>query len=94
VLGFTRHEIAAILLGEIAVYVVSAVPLGLCMGYGLTELVARMMDPELYRLEVDTSAKTWAFAVAVTLGSAVVSALLVRRRIDRLDLVAVLKTRE
>jgi putative ABC transport system permease protein len=43
---------------------------------------------------VAVSGTTYAFAIAVTLASAVVSAFIVRRRIQTLDLIAVLKTRE
>jgi putative ABC transport system permease protein len=94
VLGFTRREISAVLLGELATYVFLAIPPGLAAGYGLAHLVASMADPESFRFPVVVSAKTYAFAVAVTVGAALVSALLVRRQLDRLDLVAVLKTRE
>jgi putative ABC transport system permease protein len=51
-------------------------------------------DPEIYRFPVIISAKTYAFAVAVTVGAALASALAVRRRVDHLDLIGVLKSRE
>ncbi len=94
VLGFTRREIATLLLSEIAVYVVAALPLGLWLGRLLTDAVAGATDPELYRMRVDVSDRTYAFAVAVTVATALVSAVLIKRRIDALDLIGVLKTRE
>lgn len=94
VLGFTRREISAVLLGEMGVQVFLALPLGLWIGYRLCVGIAGMVDPELFRLPVVVSAATYGFAVSVTLAAAVVSALLVRRRLDHLDLVGVLKTRE
>jgi putative ABC transport system permease protein len=94
VLGFTRAEISAVLLGELAVYVFIAVPLGLVLGTGLAHLVGGMVDPETYRLPVVISGRTYAFSVAVTGAAALLSAMVVRRKLDRLDLIGVLKTRE
>jgi putative ABC transport system permease protein len=94
VLGFTRREISTVLLGEMAVQVLLAIPLGLWVGYRLCVGIAESVDPELFRLPVMVSSGTYGFAVAVTLIAALVSALLVRRRLDHLDLIAVLKTRE
>jgi putative ABC transport system permease protein len=94
VLGFTRGEISSVLLGELAIDVSLAVPLGLVIGTVLAHLVGGMVDPETYRLPVVISARTYAFSVMVTTGAALLSAMLVRRQLDRLDLIAVLKTRE
>jgi putative ABC transport system permease protein len=94
VLGFTRGEISSILLGELAVVVVIGVPAGLVLGYGLAALLVRAFDTELFRIPLVVSARTFGFAAATTFVAAAVSGLAVRRRIDRLDLVAVLKTRE
>jgi putative ABC transport system permease protein len=94
VLGFTRREISAVLLGELAAYVVLAVAPGLALGRGLCVLMMSTVDRELYRFPTIVSPRTYAFAVVVTAATALVSALLVRRKLDRLDLVAVLKTRE
>jgi putative ABC transport system permease protein len=94
VLGFTRAEISLILLGELAVMLLIAVPAGLLLGYGLAALTVRAFDTELYRFPLVISARTFAFAAATTIAAALVSGLVVRRKLDRLDLVAVLKTRE
>jgi putative ABC transport system permease protein len=94
VLGFTRSEISAVLLGELAVQVLVALPVGLLLGGVLVNALAQTVDPEAYRLPVVLTPRTHAFAASVTLAAAVLSALLVRRRVDRLDLIAVLKTRE
>jgi len=94
VLGFTRREIAGILFGEIALQVVLAIPIGLAVGLWWTVLIAKTVDPEQYRLPVVTSAATYTTASLVAVGSALLSALLLRRRLDRLDLIGVLKTRE
>jgi putative ABC transport system permease protein len=94
VLGFTRAEISGILLGELGIQVLVALALGLLLGTWLVHALASTVDPETYRLPVLLSPATYAFAAAVTLGASIVSGLIVRRRIDRLDLIGVLKTRE
>lgn len=94
VLGFTQGEISTILLGELAVQIAIAIPIGLAMGRWWCHALMATADPEAYRLPIVISGATYAFAVAVTVAAGLVSALLVRRKLDRLDLIAVLKTRE
>jgi putative ABC transport system permease protein len=94
VLGFTRSEISAVLLGELGAYVALALVPGLLLGKGLAALTISTVDQELYRIPAIVTAEANAFAVAVTLGAAFVSAAVVKRQLDRLDLVAVLKARE
>jgi putative ABC transport system permease protein len=94
VLGFTQREIAKVLVGEQAVQVALAIPLGLLFGRWLSVAMMSNVDPETYRLPVVVSAQTYVFAVVVTLASALLSALLLRRKLSKLDLIAVLKTRE
>lgn len=95
VLGFSRAEISSILLGEQAVQVLIGIPIGMVLGaWGAEALVRQQADPEQFRLPMMVSAQTYAFAVLVVLVAAVLSSLLVRRRLDRLDLIGVLKTRE
>ena len=95
VLGFTRAEISAILLGEQAVQVFLGIPVGLVLGtWAARALLELQADPEQFRMPMLISSRTYAFAVVVILAAAVLSALLVRRRLDTLDLIGVLKTRE
>jgi putative ABC transport system permease protein len=94
VLGFTRGEISYILLAEVALLTVTALPLGCVAGYWLTWFIAWLLDTELFRIPVAIAPATYGYAILITLGAAGVSAALVRRRIDRLDLIRVLKTRE
>ena len=94
VLGYRRREISEILLGEIGLLTVLGVPLGLLLGVGLSSLLLASFDSELYRLPVVVDASTFGGAVVtIGLATAIVS-FWVRRHLDRLDLVAVLKTRE
>ena len=94
VLGFTRAEISSILLGELGVLTLAAVPLGLAIGYGLAAFMVHVFDTELYRFPLEISARSYAVSALVVVLSATASGLLVRRRLDHLDLVEVLKARE
>jgi putative ABC transport system permease protein len=94
VLGYTRGEISYILLGELAVLTLVAVPLGLWFGRGLCGYIAASIESELYRVPLVLEPNTYAFAALVILAAAAVSGLWVRRQLDRLDLIAVLKTKE
>jgi putative ABC transport system permease protein len=94
VLGFTRGEISYILLGELAVFTLAAIPLGFLIGRGLCAYMATTIQTDLFRIPFVIEPSTYAFAATVVLVSAAVSGLLVRRKLDKLDLVAVLKTKE
>jgi putative ABC transport system permease protein len=94
VLGFTRREISAVLLGELATYVALAIVPGLWLGKMMMVGIMRATDPEIFRMPVFVSADTYVLATIVTAISAAASALLVRRELDALDLVGVLKARD
>ena len=94
VLGFTRGEISFILLGELAVLTFAAIPLGYLIGGLFCRYIVGALETDLFRFPFVISASTYAFAATVVLVASVFSALLVRRKLDHLDLVAVLKTKE
>jgi putative ABC transport system permease protein len=94
VIGFTRGEVAAILLGELAVLTLLAIPLGYGVGYCLAWLVVQSVAAELFRIPLVISSTTLAFAAIVTLLASLISGWVVRRRLDRMDLVEVLKLKE
>lgn len=94
VLGFTQGEVATLLLGEQAILTLTSLPFGLLAGYGLCWLIVLRVQSELFRIPLVVTATTPLFAVAAVLAAAVLSGWVVRRRLSRLDLVAVLKTRE
>jgi putative ABC transport system permease protein len=93
VLGFSRAEISTVLLGELAIHVLLALPLGMWLGTQISGLML-VADPENFRLPVVINPRTYAFAAVVTITTALISGLLVRRKLDNLDLIGVLKTRE
>ncbi|QDU91333.1 FtsX-like permease family protein [Pirellulimonas nuda] len=93
VIGFTRGEISAILLGELGVVTLMATPLGLLMGYYMAWALAYFMDQEVFRFPLVVSRATFGLAASVVLAASLASGLIVRRRLDELDLIAVLKSR-
>jgi putative ABC transport system permease protein len=91
VLGFTRAEISAMLLGELGLVTAVGIPLGLAIGYAMAALLVQALSTELYRFPLVVAPRTFSWAAITVAAAAVASALVVRRRLDRLDLVAVLK---
>ncbi|HEY8459236.1 MAG TPA: FtsX-like permease family protein, partial [Blastocatellia bacterium] len=94
VLGFTEREVAAMLLGEQALLAALAIPLGCALGRGLSWLITQAIDTELMRLPLAVSGRTYVRASIIVMAAAFLSGLLVIRRLRRLDLIEVLKTRE
>lgn len=94
VLGFTRGEVGYVLLGEIALLVMAALPLGCVLGAGLAWGMSQAMQTKLFRVPFVITPATFGVAMSVVLLSAIGSLLVVAWRIGRLDLIAVLKTRE
>ncbi|MBT9538663.1 ABC transporter permease [Thiobacillus sp.] len=94
VLGFTRGEIAYILLGELALLTLAAIPVGFLVGVGLVGILVIAFRSELYRLPLILTPENYAMGASVVIVSALLSGLLLWFRLGRLDLVAVLKTRE
>ncbi len=94
VLGYTRGEVAYILLGELSLLTLAAIPIGFLLGAALCGFMASMMASDLYRIPLVLSAYTYAFSALVVILSAAASGAIVWWRIRNMDLVAVLKTRE
>jgi len=94
VLGFTRAEVSGLLLGEMAIGIAIALPIGMALGYWLVELISMLLKSDQFYFPVVIRPPTYAWAGIAVLVSGVASALVVRRRIDQLDMVAALKTRE
>jgi putative ABC transport system permease protein len=94
VLGFSRGEITLILLGELGLVTLASIPIGVVCGAGLAWLVLELLRNELYRIPYVIEPSTFGFAIVTVVTASLLSGLLVRRRLERLDLVAVLKTRE
>jgi putative ABC transport system permease protein len=93
-LGFTRAEVSTLLLGELAITIALALPLGMLLGFGLTHLVIDLLKSDQFSFPVVVNARTYAWAALCVVAAGLASALVVRRRIDRLDMVSALKARD
>ncbi|WP_368667885.1 ABC transporter permease [Palleronia pontilimi] len=94
ILGFSRWQVSYILVGELMLLAVLAQPLGWLLGRVFTGLMVRAFSSDLYNLPLVLKPATFSFASLIVLGATLAAVLVVRRRLDRLDLVAVMKTRE
>ncbi len=94
VLGFTRGEVSALLMSEFVVEILVGIPLGLWLSRLIVELISRLHSNETFRIPPVIGPQTIVAAAVIVVLAALASAAIVRRRIDRLDLVAVLKTRD
>ncbi|WP_286131264.1 FtsX-like permease family protein [Loktanella sp. 5RATIMAR09] len=94
VIGFTRGEAAFVLLGELAIVTLIALPIGSIFGYYLSFGIADGFSTELYQIPAIFDPASYGFAAMVVIGAAVASGWLVKRDIDRAELVSALKTRE
>jgi putative ABC transport system permease protein len=94
VLGFRRREVAFILLGEQALLVILALPAGIWAGIELWRYLIGQFSTELFTIPFHIDPRICARGVLVVAAAAAGTALLIRRRVDRLDLVRALKTRE
>lgn len=94
VLGFTRGEVGFVLVGELMLLSILAVPLGWLAGYGFAALVAAGFSTDVVTLPLVVARRTYALAALIVLATALGAALVVRRRLDRIDIVSALKARE
>ena len=94
VLGFTRGEVLRMLLVELGLLTLLAQPLGWVAGYLLSSTMKNELSGELMRGRLVVEHSSYALASAIVIVAALLSALIVRHRINQLDLIAVLKTRE
>ena len=94
VLGFERGEVAYILLGELALLTMVAIPIGMLIGYGLCAYMAFQFDTDLYRVPLVLGINVYAFSALVVIVSSIISAIMIWRNLAHLDMVAVLKSKE
>ncbi len=94
VLGFSRREVSRLFLGEVGSVLAAGLPLGLLCGYGFAVLTVLGLQTESQRFPVVILPSTYAFALSVITVASVISGLVVRRKLDKLDLIGVLKARD
>lgn len=94
ILGFTKQEVSSILMGELIFLTIVAIPIGFVLGAIFAKGLVASFSSDMFTLPFYISRWTYGFSGLVVFTASVASALLVRRRVNRLDLVAVMKTRE
>jgi putative ABC transport system permease protein len=94
VVGFTRGEVASVLISELVILTSLALPIGLLIGSGFATVILQTINTEFVRLPVILTTANFSLAVLVITGASFLSALFATRRLDRLDLVGALKARE
>ncbi|WP_238381147.1 ABC transporter permease [Alkalilacustris brevis] len=94
VLGFSRGEVSYVLVGEIMLLTLAGLPLGWLAGYGFAAMTSAGLSSEIVNIPLVVSKQTYAWAALVVFVSALGSVLLVRRRLDRVELVSALKQKE
>jgi putative ABC transport system permease protein len=94
VVGFSLTEVRRVLVGELAILVMVALPFGLLFGRGLALLIMASFSTETVRLPIVINSSTYSIAVSVVLTASILSFTLVSRMIRKLDMVSVLKARD
>jgi putative ABC transport system permease protein len=90
VLGYTRWQVS----GELALLTLLALPLGLWVGYGFALWLMGTMSNELFTFPMVVDPAAYARSALFVLATVAVCAAWVRRQVDKVDLVASLKSRE
>jgi putative ABC transport system permease protein len=94
VLGFGKGEVAYVLVGELMLLAFAAVPLGWIAGYAFAALIASGLSTDFVSIPLVVSRQTFGLATLIVLGAALGSALVVKRRLDRIEIVTALKQKE
>jgi len=94
VLGYHRGEVALVLLGELALLVALATPFACLIGYGLAQLMTSLFSSDLFRLPFAPARASYGWSIVIVLLAAAATAGTVALRVQRLDMVRVLKARE
>jgi len=94
VMGFTQREVASVMLGELALLTLVALPVGLGIGSLIAQGIISTASSETLRLPLVLTMRSYASAVLIVCLSSALSFALVSRRLQQLDLLGVLKARE
>ena len=94
VLGFTRREVASVMMIEVAVLALLAQPLGWLLGYGFAWAVMRGFQNDIYRMPFVVEMSAFGWSSLAVLAATALSALLVLTRVRKLDMIRALKTKE
>jgi putative ABC transport system permease protein len=92
VIGFSRIEAWRVLVGEVALQLLAALPLGALLGLGLSSLTARAFESDLFRIPVVIERSTWIFGLGTTATAALVTSLVALRWTRRIELAEALRS--
>jgi putative ABC transport system permease protein len=94
VVGFTHREVVTVLIGELALLTLLALPAGLLIGRELAKVLVDAASTETVRMPLVLTSRTYATAVLIILISSALSFIVVSRRLRNLDMIGVLKANE
>ncbi len=94
VIGFSRREVGGVLLTELSVLALLALPFGLALGTGFATAIVSAVNTETVHLPVIFTSANYAFAALTVLVASATSAVVVLRRVNQLNLVSALKAPE
>ncbi len=94
VLGFTKREVAMILIGQQTAIVLLGIPFGFGIGYLLNRRLTGAYNTELFRMPFIFTTQSLGYAAIVVIVAAIISNIFIIRRVYHLDIIEVLKTRE
>jgi putative ABC transport system permease protein len=94
IVGLTRGEVSAVIFSEFVVELIVAIPTGHLIGWYLIELIGSARASQSFQIPAVIDPSTYAIASLLVAGAAVASSIVIRRKINALDLVSVLKTRD
>jgi putative ABC transport system permease protein len=94
VLGFTKREVAMILIGQQTAIVLLGIPIGFGLGYLVNKLITGSYNTEIFRMPFEFTIQSLGYSAIVVLLSAVISNIFIIRRVYHIDIIEVLKTRE
>jgi putative ABC transport system permease protein len=94
VIGLARAEAWRVLVGEVALQLAAALPLGAALGLGLSALSSHAFESDLFRIPVVIDRSTWVLGLGVTAAATILTSLVARRWIGRLDLTEAMRSGE
>jgi putative ABC transport system permease protein len=94
VVGFTLPEVRRVLMSELFLLVLMAIPAGLLFGRGLALFIMSSFSTETVRLPILIRSSTYSIAAIVVLTASAISFALVSRMLRQLDLLGALKARD
>lgn len=92
VLGYSYGEVARLLFGELLLLVLLAIPLGWLCGFIFAAGMTELMSSELFRIPFVISRQLFGLSAFGVLTAALIAVIFMLRRLQRIDLVAALKS--